>query len=61
MLDWLLIIGVLVLGAFLAVHFEKKYKMAKLDFLFTTLYVAGMASILIAAYHVLRRLFGLAP
>ena len=58
-LEWSLIIDVLVFGTFLAVDFEKKYKVAKLDFIFTTLYVACLAAMLIGVYHLLRNVFSI--
>lgn len=58
-LDWLLIVGILVLGTFLAVHFEKRYKVAKLDFLITTVFVACLAAMLIGVYHLLRTAFSI--
>ena len=58
-LDWSLIIGVLVLGTFLAIDVEKKYKVAKLDFFFVTFYVACLATMLVGLYHLLRSVFSL--
>lgn len=61
LLDWFLVLGVLVFGACLAVQFERKYKLARIDFILSTFYVAGLAAVLVGVYHVLRRLLSLTP
>ena len=58
-LDWSLVIGVFVLGTFVAIYVEKKYKVAKLDFFFVTFYVACLATLLVGLYHLLRSVFSL--
>ena len=58
-LDWSLVFGVFVLGTFVAIDVEKKYKVAKLDFFFVTFYVACLATLLVGLYHLLRSVFSL--
>jgi len=56
MLDLMLIVGVLVFGALLSVRMNDRYKIAHLDFLATTAYVAGLAALIVAVYHAFRGL-----
>jgi hypothetical protein len=60
-LDWALLIGVCLLGWFLAVYLKSKYKIQKRDFFMVSIFVSALASLLIAAYHVLRGLLSLTP
>ena len=60
-LDWMLLAGVCLLGSFLAVYLKSKYKIQKRDFIMVSIYVAGLASVLIGAYHLLRGLLSLSP
>ena len=60
-LDWTLVLGVLLLGWFLAVFLKSKYKVPKREFFVFSSFVAGLAAILIGVYHVLRGLLGLSP
>jgi hypothetical protein len=53
-LEWALVVGVVLLGCFLAVHFKKKYKIDMRDFLGSSFYVAALAAILIGLYEMLR-------
>jgi len=60
-LDWVLAGGVFLLGWFLAVYLENKYKLLKKEFFVVSCFVAGLSAILIGAYHTLRELLIVFP
>ena len=60
-LDWALVIGVGLLGWLLGIHFKKKYNIRRRDFIIGSLYVAGLAAIIVVAYDILRGLLLLSP
>ena len=60
-LDWVLLLGIVLLGWFLAVYFKKKYNIFKRDFLIASFFVAGLTAIIIGAYHLLRGMLMLTP
>ena len=60
-LDSALVLGICVLGWFLAVRLKTKYNVARRDFFAVSFFVAGLSVIVIGVYHLLRGLLIVSP
>lgn len=60
-IDLALAVGLVLLGWLLAVYFKSKYKVPKREFFAFSFFVAGLAIMLIWAYHMLRTVRYLFP
>lgn len=61
-LDWLFFfLGVVLLGWLLAIYCKKRYNIKRREFFVASFYVAGIAIVLIGAYHLLRGFLLLSP
>ena len=53
-LDWVLMLGVVGFGVFLAIRVNKVYRVAIFDFVSVTFYIACLASTITGLYHYFR-------